>query len=294
VADTVCTESTLSNRRGVLTVLALATTASFALTGCGLVGAGGGRTVSTAAPEDPKQALTKSTAAMATGNYSFTITGGGETRRGEIHQPESSLLRMSDPTEQPSDIQVLAVGKDRYMKMTADLGKDVPSATEIAAMEKRGGEQAALAKQLKGMKVVFDGQQWLHVDPTKLKDATLFEGFDEQDTSGATVLVTQATTATRAGDVISGTIDATAVPADQLPLDSDELTALGAKAKSLPYAATLDAQGRLVNLALDIPANGKTAAYRYVTKISAYGTAMTSARPTGRDVVEMYKLFNEK
>lgn len=285
----------MTYRRRTTTALALLTTA--ALSGCGLVGTAD----DAAAPprvEDPKQTLLKSTDALDKGNYTFAVSGDVDSQRGTVHLPESALIRIDSPDDEPSRMDMLVVGPDRYLKMKADLGADVPSAAELNAMLKQGGQVGRAAKQLKELKTMFDGKHWLHVDPAKIDDPAVFAEVDNPDASGAGFLVSRAATAVRAGDTITGTLDLSAEKPDQLPLDEDRAKALGAKLKSLPYKATLDAQGRLAKLAVDLPAAGKHKASTLVAEISGYGAAKAESKPSGDQAIEMsaemYKAFNEK
>jgi hypothetical protein len=282
----------VNNRWGFLAVLTM--TGVTALTGCGLVGAAAERAAAPVPAEDPRQALARSTDAIADGNYTFTVSDDGDTQRGTVHLPQSALLELDSPDEDPRKMVFLAVGKDRYLKMQVDLGADMPSAAELNAMAEQGGEAGKAAKQLKELRTMFDGRHWLHVDPTKLDDPSVFADVDEPDVSGAGYLLSKATTAVRAGATITGTLDLAAQKTDELPWDDGRVKATGAALRKLPYTATLDAQGRLAELVLDMPAAGAYKAYRYVTKVSAYGTTKVQAKPKAVEMsTAMYDTFNE-
>lgn len=289
----------MQNRRGPLAALALLAATGITLSGCGIVGAAGRSAAAPAAP-DPKVALAQSTDQLAKGNYAFSISGGGDRQEGEVHLPESALLQMWGDSEGPEKVDFLLVGKDRYMKLKADLGTDMPSDKELEALIKRGGRTAKAARQVKEVKVMFDGEHWLHVDPAKLdkEGAEMFSGFTEPDVTGVSVLATKAATAVRQGNTITGTLDVSGMKADELPWDDDEIKKMGAKLKALPFSASLDTQGRLVRFVIDIPAVDKAAAYKHVTEVSAYGATKTQPRPRSGEVVEMsdemYKSFQDK
>jgi len=54
-------------------------------------------------------------------------------------------------------------------------------------------------------------------------------------------------------------------------LSQDETTALGVKAKSIPFSAALDNRGRLTRIEVDFPAAAGTPAYSAVMEYSEFG-----------------------
>jgi hypothetical protein len=79
-------------------------------------------------------------------------------------------------------------------------------------------------------------------------------------------------------------------------VDSDELTALGDQAKTVPFQATLDDAHRLTSVTIDVPAAGKTAAYQYHVSYTSYGAAPTISAPPANQVQQApaaaYALLN--
>jgi hypothetical protein len=69
-------------------------------------------------------------------------------------------------------------------------------------------------------------------------------------------------------------------------------------ARRVPYAATLDGEGRLIKLVLDLPKMGDTKAHKETLTITDYGRAGSQTKPKAGDVLkmsdEMYDMLNKK
>jgi hypothetical protein len=271
--------------------------AGVALAGCGADSGGSPAAPATTAAADPKQALSTSTDALLEGNYAFTSNDASTKASGIVTLPGSALVKILDTGDEPTDVSFLAVGKERYIQMKADLGSDMPSDKQLNTLLKQGGEAGRTAKQLKSMKLLFDGNHWMHVDLAKLEDKESFDVFASNDVTGVTPMLDQVVTATRQGDVISGTLDVTAASVETLPWEAADIKQMGAAAKALPFTATVDGEGRLVKLVVEVPAIGKAKPYQHTTEFSDYGQAKAPTAPTGAKLVEMnadmYKVLNE-
>ncbi|WP_327004679.1 hypothetical protein OHA72_58265 [Dactylosporangium sp. NBC_01737] len=68
--------------------------------------------------------------------------------------------------------------------------------------------------------------------------------------------------------------------------DEAVVKALGAKAATVPFTATLDAEGRLTELLIDVPAAGPTKPHQLKMTVTQHGTVTIPARPTGKAVIE--------
>lgn len=122
--------------------------------------------------------------------------------------------------------------------------------------------------------------KWLKLDPAKLKDGSSTTHYDGADQGNAGHLLEAATTVEDKGSgAYTGIIDLTDGTAAQV-LDADQMKALGAAAKAVPFRAQLGADHNLASLTLDVPAAGKAKAFQYVVKYSDYGTAPKLAAPT--------------
>jgi hypothetical protein len=91
----------------------------------------------------------------------------------------------------------------------------------------------------------------------------------------------------------SGTIDQSRT-AGVLALSEEDTKKLGDNAKSTPFTAVLDGQGRLVNLKIDTTAADPTLTTELT--VNSYGSAVTIAKPADSDVVptpaDVYTLVN--
>jgi hypothetical protein len=265
--------------------------------GCADGATGGAATPPVAA--DPKQALIASTAELQKGNFTFTKTEGQGTGKGSVHLPSrSSRIDMQTKAEKDApagSIHMLLVGEDRYLKMKFDLaGMDLPTEDELEDMPEMAGFVKAMTEK-------FSGKTWSHVDLAKLKDDKLKStlNLDNPDVTGSTALLSQVVSAQRgAGGGYTGTIDATKIPAAQTPWTDKEMTTSAQQLKALPFTATLDPQGRLLTLSVDVPKIGTEPAHKMVTTITGYGTATAQSKPPAAEITEatedMYKIVNEK
>lgn len=287
-------------RRGPLAGLALLTTAGLVLAGCNVTGkaAGSSAAPATSAAETPKQTLVKSTIQLSKGNYRYTSTGGADTTKGDVHLPESALMHVVDKSKEGGEFRYLVVGADRWMKMKVDFGEDMPDLDDVEAMADQSPEMAKLVKQLRSMTQMFGGRKWLSIDAERAGEfGEEFSGFEHPDATGASFILANADTAERTGDTIKGELDMSRAKEDVLPWDTDEVADLRAAGR-VPYAATLDAEGRLIKLVLKLPKMGDTKAHTSTLTVTDYGRAAVQTRPKTGDVVkmsdEMYDLLNEE
>ncbi|GAA0816738.1 hypothetical protein [Spirilliplanes yamanashiensis] len=287
--------------RGTLAGFALLTSATLALTGCTTSGKAdrpaAGAPAATAA-EPATDSLVKSTIQLSKGNYTYTMKGGAQSYEGVVHLPQSALLTVVDTSADGGEFAYLVVGKDRWvkLKMELDLGEDMPSPAELEQLADQSPEIAKMAKQLKTLTAMVAGKKWLVIDPKRVDEfGEGFNGFEHPDATGASYLLSTARSATRAGDTITGDLDLSTVKADQVPWDSEEVLDLKAAGK-VPYAATLDGEGRLVKLVLDLPAMGEQKAHRETIEVTGYGAAALQTKPATGDTIrmtdDMYDVLN--
>lgn len=292
----------MGNVRGTAAGLAVLTVIALGSTGCAQ--SGGTQTPaaakSSAAAADPKQVLAASTAELQKGNYTFTGSTHEQTMKGSMHLPSKSMAAAATITgKDAGQMDMRYVEPDSYLKMKLDLSelKDMPDPAEFGD----NPEMKKLAETMQQMKVMFSGKKWLHVDKSRFqKEGNYLPlGVDTPDITGASHLLAGVTTATRVSDTAyTGTLDATKGKALENPLDTDAVKALGDKVKSLPFEATLDAQGRLVKLVVNLPAAGAIPAHAYVTEVTGYGNATAQTKPAASEVMEMpeetYKMLDKK
>jgi hypothetical protein len=141
----------------------------------------------------------------------------------------------------------------------------------------------------------IDSKKWMRIDLTKIKDPADAGPADLKDPMALKAFTSAIVTAEKTGaNSYKGTVDATKATDDGV-FDSDVISGLGDKAKSVPFEATLDDKGRLSTLKVTIPAFGSTKEDTINATVSDYGSA-TVAKPAAADVVEapatVYQILN--
>ncbi|MEH0938918.1 hypothetical protein [Micromonospora psammae] len=230
-----------------------------------------------AIPADPKEALLASTKEIGKGNFTFAITGGEFDGGGTVHMPSKSAevkMKGGGGGEDFSmDLHLVFIDTDSWVKM--EFGG--PMADAIPG-----------AKQMKG--------KYQHLDRSKVKDAKELEfDFADVDPAGSEALTKAVTDVKKTGEgTYSGTIDGTKAT-DSDVLDADVVKGLGDKAAALPFTAKLDAQGRLTEFAVQLPAAGDAKAQNVTVTYADYGTATAVQKPPADKVVEasaqVYEMF---
>jgi len=261
----------------------------------------GGTTADVAAPPaDPKQALAASTSGIKAGNYSFTATmPDGTDTKGVVHIPSKSASVDMGIEDEGSKglIQFRIIEPNRYMKMKMDLGESATELAEIEQLADSNPEMKKLADSLKAMTELFSGKHWMKVDMDKLKASDMQIGIENPDLAGVGPLLDGVNTAERTPTGISGTLDATKVKGDDQIFGESGFEGLSAEqGKALPYEATLDAEGRLTKLVLDVPKFAETPAGKWTLDYTGYGAAAKQEAPPAAEVKEMpenaYEMLN--
>ncbi|WP_229399765.1 hypothetical protein [Micromonospora okii] len=255
-------------------------------TGTGEAGASASPTASgSAAPGsaspgtgDAKQALLNSTNEIRNGNFRFTMAGVGTTAEGQVHEPSQSAQMKLSVGDASSDVSmkldVVHFKPDSWVKI--DLGGQ--------------------AAKLPGVQNLNLGK-YQHLDQTRIKgNRSLGFDFEKVDPAGSEVLTQGVTEVRQTGEgAYAGTIDVSKA-AEAGSLNAEIIKALGQQARSLPFTAKLDPQGRLSELVIQIPASGQTKAQDIRMTYSDYGAATAAQKPPADQVVEapkeLYNLFN--
>jgi hypothetical protein len=142
-------------------------------------------------------------------------------------------------------------------------------------------------------------QKWMLLDPSKIKDkasSPLAYGAGQSD-PGYThdVLENADQVKQTAPGKFSGITDLSLTGVEDI-VDDATLKALGAKAKTVPFTATVDAKGHLTKLAVQIPAAGKTKAYTYAASYDGYDSTATPSAPAAGEqqkaVPAVYDMLN--
>lgn len=262
----------MNTRRMAVTGLAAA---CFALTACATSNATPTSGQSSPALSSPalsgKDALISALATIGSTSYNVTITQGTLNGTGAVDPVAKNATVDVKGLEQGTnvEIQALQFGADLYGKF--DLGS-------------AGDAQFGI-----------DPTKWMKVDQSKLtgpnaKPFDLTSG-DALDVAGlvAGLNSVQQTDATH----LAGTVDLTKATGASAP-SAGELTTAGAPAKTTPFTATLDGQGRLVELKVDADSFNKDLTFDIA--FSAFGSATPISAPAASDIIPapdaVYQIMN--
>ncbi|MEV6845419.1 hypothetical protein [Actinoplanes sp. NPDC051411] len=232
-----------------------------------------------AKPSDPKAALAASTSGLTAGNYAFSESMPDAELKGTVHVPSksASVAIDSHAADGAGKLEMLQIEPDRWVRMSFDLDSMLQGVDR---------NDPAMKPLLEGLKA-FDGKTWMHLDLSKAENAQdLNIDLSRADVTGAGQLLSGVVTAHGDAHDITGTLDATKAGDDLDEFDSEDVKAMGAAAKALPFTAKLDDQGRLSHLELTVPQAGETPAGRWTVDVTGYGTQQPLTKPAG-NVEEM-------
>jgi hypothetical protein len=141
----------------------------------------------------------------------------------------------------------------------------------------------------------IDSKKWMRFDMSKVKDPSNGGPEDMKDPAALKAFTEAIVTAESTGErSYKGTVDASKAT-DAGLFDTDVISGLGDKAKSVPFEATLDDKGRLSTIKIMVPAYGSTKEDTINATVSGYGST-TLAKPATADVVEapetVYQILN--
>ncbi|WP_239098202.1 hypothetical protein [Micromonospora qiuiae] len=225
-------------------------------------------------PADPKEALVASTKGLAEGNFTFTIAADSMNGTGVFHKPSNSAqMAMKVSAEGfAMEFDLIQIQPDTWVKV--DLGD--------------------LFAGIPGMEAFKDKYQ--HLDATKAagnKNLDLLK--DGTDPADAAAMFKGVTDVQKTGEgAYSGKVDLTAVK-ESVAADEDMLKTLGDQAKEIPFTAKLDAEGRLTELVISVPAVGEVKAQEIKVTYADYGAATPAQKPSADQVIEaneqIYEMF---
>jgi hypothetical protein len=253
--------------------LGLLASAALALSGCDKAttngGTGGGGASPSPSPLAPKDAVLASTKSLTQTTYKYTLSSNGLTGNGAA-DPAAKKNHMSVKGTQDGvnlTMDLVLVGSDVWLKM--DLG----------------GLNSTVGIPTK----------YMHLDRSKLKDASGL-GFSTEDADPA-----------ESAKLFQGVVDAQKVDATHYKVtfdltkstgssvDEEVKSKLGDKAKAVPGTVTLDDQGRLSEVTIDLSAVDPQATVKVT--YSDYGAPVTVNAPAAGDTVEapqaVYDMFNK-
>lgn len=199
-------------------------------------------------------------------SYSFSMTLGSLGEMTGAVDPANKAVKAGMAIEQEGtgfSFDMIVVSTDLYMKM--DLGG-------IAMPGMPAGK-------------------YMHLDASKVTSMEKFGLKDLEDPTQAAALMESLVSVEKTGDgTFKGTIDVTKIETLQ-----DEVEDLGDKAKSIPFEATVDGEGRLTQMTMTLPAGDATPEMEIELKYFDFGEATKITKPADSEVVEapaeVYQMF---
>jgi hypothetical protein len=224
----------------------------------------------------PRDALLQAVPDASVGAYRFTIKGGTQPMSGVLDATEKTV-RLDVSQHEPDagftlSMKFLVIDTEAWTKISFN-------PTGLAGLPK-------LPKK------------WMLLDPGKIKDKDdnpLAYG-DETDPGCTATVFQNASNVKDAGSGhYTGTTDLTR-QGDAGIVDDATLTALGEKARALPFTAVVDAKGYLTSTVVQVPAAGKAKAQTYAVSYAGYDATETPAVPAAGDqqkaVPAVYQMLN--
>jgi hypothetical protein len=132
--------------------------------------------------------------------------------------------------------------------------------------------------KVNGVTVPGAGNNWVHFDPAKVPSLGRMGLAAANDPTGLTVLQKAVVTAVRSAGKVTGTFDATRVGDALGGIYPADVPTMGDKAKAVPFEETLDANGHIVSIRIDVPAFGTSPAESVTTTYTAVGTGLSRKR----------------
>ncbi|GAA0253441.1 hypothetical protein [Cryptosporangium japonicum] len=233
-------------------------------------------------PTTPREKLAASVPTYRTPAFSWSMVNEGArwdwTDSAGVVNPAGKSYRLTNVVRDPeyglvTNWHILVVHPRTWVKIVVDNPRQVDGVPE------------------------FPGK-WGLVDQDRVTDKSIALTWDlwsndpayVEDLFRAVVDVTE----THPG-VFEGTIDVTAAPAAEA-VDTKIVTALGPKAKAVPFHARLDPQGRFRDLVLTVPATAKTKAVVHRIAYRDYGRTPAAVPPTAAETApiteDVYELIN--
>jgi hypothetical protein len=238
---------------------ALLTLALGVAAGCGLTGEPAAEKSPTVSVATPREALLQAVPDEKAPAYRFDIKGGVTPMSGVLDAPRKAVA-------------LKIVEREPDVGFTLTMNALIVDQRGWIKLNFKPANLPGLPKLPK---------KWLLLDPGRLSDqkSSPLQYGDETD-PGYTSLLVQSAADLRetAKGRYAGTVDLTQATQAEI-VDDKTLTALGAKAKAVPFTAAVDADGRLTSAVLKIPAAGTSKASTYQVTYSGFGSTATPAVP---------------
>lgn len=245
----------MTNRRFTMAALALVASVGLALSGCdGSSGTspstkadGGATTPQLSAAEELQAAVNK----LNEDTVRVTLDGAGQSGGG-VMDPRARTAEMSIKMSfggKSFDVKFIRIQDDVYLKL-GDFG-GAPN-------------------------------KWIHIDSSKIPADSELGAMLEGDPAGAQELANGLVEVERDGERrFKGTIDTTKART----ASAESLKVLGDEAKAVPFTASVDEQGRLVELTLDMSGLADSLGTMKAT-YSDFGISVSVQRPAASETME--------
>jgi hypothetical protein len=243
----------------------VSTAVLIALAGCGqaadsaAAGTPAAAAPTTTAPADPVARLKAATKEIEAGNYRFEFKGGPLSGKGYVHKPTNGT-------------KLDMVYDDPHVKISAELWV-VDSATVVRLT--RDGQ------------AVGGGGKWVKLDlaNSKAKESELLGYIAPVDVPGAGQILATATDVVEKNGALTGMVDL-AKPEGVPSIDQNLLDAISRSVHRVPFSATLDDQGRLTKLVLDLvgPSGGNLSTLDFA--YTDYGNVTPDAAPPAAETMD--------
>jgi hypothetical protein len=157
--------------------------------------------------------------------------------------------------------KILVLAKDVYLKL----------------------DTAALSTAIPGLAGL--GDKWLHLDAAQAPLLARIGVKPGTDTLSPDTMLKGVLTATQSSPTeIKGTLDlAKSAPPG---VSADQLASMPANTRNVPFTVTLDAQGRVSKIVINMPAVGSFPASDVTTTYSDFGATVDATAPAATDTVE--------
>lgn len=207
---------------------------------------------------EPENILHAAAKSLATQTYKFSVQADGLTGTGSADGANDRMHAAFSGQEQNVSVamDIIVVNFDVYLKIAPG-----PLATALGV----------------------PSNKYVHIDATKLGDNSTLPIFPGRGPLDAAGLMASMVVQTTDGKSFSGTVDLTKATGDDAPA-SALLEEAGDKAKSVPFTATLDNQGRMTHLKIDGSAIDPQLVWD--ATYSDFGTAAAVTPPDSSQVVE--------
>ncbi|GAA2548724.1 hypothetical protein GCM10010435_17860 [Winogradskya consettensis] len=245
--------------------------------------------LSLAACTDDPPTIGSSTSGIKAGNYTFTTTLPGDSvAKGVVDSPSHAAsvdFETLVDKDAKATISYRVVGTDRFVKITTGASEANEQLEALRALGGTGPDAEKFNEGVQATADMFSGKKWLKLDLTKVKAEDLQLNADDPDVAGVAALLAGATTTKGDDKSITGTVDLTGIKGDSQILGKSAFEGLDpTQGKAIPYVATLDKDGRLTKLVLDMPKVTNTPAGKWTVDLTGYGSSAKPEVPPAAEV----------